>query len=771
MPLFGPTSILGAAIVLDVERMILVAVLATAVGGAAVLRLIVQPRLRNRDRGPTKAGPIGTPLRLALLTESLAVAFAVATVIVMLLGLLPESILGTGLPSAPLSAVVERTSSVGRATLLVGLCLVLGVMALFVIKLGAAPPTDEELKRKIEAMKVAAAAGALPPLPPNEELKQLIDAVVILDEKIASLGTDGALGPQRTVVQDAQALLARREALIEAYVDKDLDRRIAALISEHAGRAGSDRRVGLAESAIAFFLRNELLASLRAAPAFALTLAGYVFLCATALLLARQLETVQPARLVSLAPERIVPFGPSTASNRTAVTRTDALTEGAGRGIDASSSTHRAEPAQNPSKATLPGPHPSLPQAPRNAAKLEELEKAAERLAADAQRLGQQERRLSAKSEEIDVIERQLIAKSELLDRREEAVSAADLALKRKIEQEQRRSADAEMQRHAEAEASARQRAKNDERLVIDVERVSKQREALETKAADLQRKEQDLTTAAEKLETTAVEQRRLAAEAEKMIRDREQKLAVEAERIAGEDHRLSTRAAELEKERQRLAAMRDEITRSEAAAEKSRGDEQARAAAQTGRLRADQERIASRGAEILEQGEHPAAKANAPETKEQQAEALAKGAPAAQEARAMRVIDRAGGAKAHEMLKEAQLRCSFAEAQSMLRVMASQKAHVGAGSRRQSVEDTMDDVNSGRRSVECGQVLLLKGDVAAARILFTHAANAGLADGSMALGTTYDPVALTKASLPTSYANPDLAREWYRKALALRKK
>ncbi len=62
------------------------------------------------------------------------------------------------------------------------------------------------------------------------------------------------------------------------------------------------------------------------------------------------------------------------------------------------------------------------------------------------------------------------------------------------------------------------------------------------------------------------------------------------------------------------------------------------------------------------------------------------------------------------------------------------------------------------------GQNLLAKGELTAARKQFEKAAVAGLPEGALALGETFDPVALSKAGFQQG-GNAARAREWYRRA------
>jgi len=59
-------------------------------------------------------------------------------------------------------------------------------------------------------------------------------------------------------------------------------------------------------------------------------------------------------------------------------------------------------------------------------------------------------------------------------------------------------------------------------------------------------------------------------------------------------------------------------------------------------------------------------------------------------------------------------------------------------------------------------------GDVAAARIVFQRAAQAGDAAAALAMGATYDPLVLNKIGVVGVTADPDKARGWYVKAQQL---
>jgi type II secretory pathway predicted ATPase ExeA len=66
------------------------------------------------------------------------------------------------------------------------------------------------------------------------------------------------------------------------------------------------------------------------------------------------------------------------------------------------------------------------------------------------------------------------------------------------------------------------------------------------------------------------------------------------------------------------------------------------------------------------------------------------------------------------------------------------------------------------------GQQSLSLSDIAAARLLFRHAAEAGNPRAAVAMGKTYDPDYLTSGAALGEKPDPVRAAEWYRKALAL---
>jgi hypothetical protein len=59
-------------------------------------------------------------------------------------------------------------------------------------------------------------------------------------------------------------------------------------------------------------------------------------------------------------------------------------------------------------------------------------------------------------------------------------------------------------------------------------------------------------------------------------------------------------------------------------------------------------------------------------------------------------------------------------------------------------------------------------GDVAAARLLYLRAVDAGLAEGAMAMGRSYDPIELANRGVKGLKGDPATARTWYERARAL---
>lgn len=63
------------------------------------------------------------------------------------------------------------------------------------------------------------------------------------------------------------------------------------------------------------------------------------------------------------------------------------------------------------------------------------------------------------------------------------------------------------------------------------------------------------------------------------------------------------------------------------------------------------------------------------------------------------------------------------------------------------------------------GDQLISVGDVAAARVLFERAAEAGDGKAALGLGATYDPAVLTKLGVRGIAPDVEKAQRWYQKA------
>jgi TPR repeat protein len=65
------------------------------------------------------------------------------------------------------------------------------------------------------------------------------------------------------------------------------------------------------------------------------------------------------------------------------------------------------------------------------------------------------------------------------------------------------------------------------------------------------------------------------------------------------------------------------------------------------------------------------------------------------------------------------------------------------------------------------GKAMLSIGDISAARLLFARAAESENGEAALALGDTYNPVFLAEHGVVGPQADLELAKAWYRKALA----
>ena len=78
------------------------------------------------------------------------------------------------------------------------------------------------------------------------------------------------------------------------------------------------------------------------------------------------------------------------------------------------------------------------------------------------------------------------------------------------------------------------------------------------------------------------------------------------------------------------------------------------------------------------------------------------------------------------------------------------------------------EDQERAIRFMARGDAEFTAGDVAAARLLYQRAADAGLPDAAIAMGGTFDPVELARRKVKGLVGEPDVARKWYDRARTL---
>lgn len=78
------------------------------------------------------------------------------------------------------------------------------------------------------------------------------------------------------------------------------------------------------------------------------------------------------------------------------------------------------------------------------------------------------------------------------------------------------------------------------------------------------------------------------------------------------------------------------------------------------------------------------------------------------------------------------------------------------------------EDQERAIRFMARGDAEFAGGDVAAARLLYQRAADAGLPDAAIAMGGTFDPVELARRKVKGLVGEPDVARKWYERARTL---
>jgi hypothetical protein len=90
------------------------------------------------------------------------------------------------------------------------------------------------------------------------------------------------------------------------------------------------------------------------------------------------------------------------------------------------------------------------------------------------------------------------------------------------------------------------------------------------------------------------------------------------------------------------------------------------------------------------------------------------------------------------------------------------------AGSQRSEPPPLTEEQKRSIAFIARGRAQAEAGNISAARLFYRRAADAGLAEGALALAATYDPVELSRLRVAGVQPDVALAREWYEKARAL---
>jgi len=116
----------------------------------------------------------------------------------------------------------------------------------------------------------------------------------------------------------------------------------------------------------------------------------------------------------------------------------------------------------------------------------------------------------------------------------------------------------------------------------------------------------------------------------------------------------------------------------------------------------------------------------------------------------------------------------TLAEARYVLMVSAPSAADVVRAAPHQVVPPPLaqppaaEDRERALRLVRKGDEQLAEGGIAQARLVYERAAEAGLAEGAMALAATYDPAELNRLGVRGLKPDRQAARMWYERARAL---
>lgn len=693
--------------------------LATLLAAAAVAlaQLLVPRRLRGRPSAET-SHTTGTPhtntlQALALLVEAIAWAILLAVAIALAVSML-DSV-------EPINSVIF-VPAIG---------LIAAVMTVAVVRVTASARTKLRLDRKIAKLTKAAAQGSLPPLPPSTDMQALMEPIAAVNRDVAALerSADGTTAPA-----ELADLYKMRDGLIELYVEKDLARRICELRIEAPADLQKHRSVGRIESLGALLLRDRLIALFPAPATAALALGVYAVAALAAAVLTGQPDTKMLTQRIALRVGDIV----SVAEARQAERR-----------LDTSMATVALGPIRTASVTIN-----RLTGTSATALSAASVTTAAHDLAAE---------------QEIASLNLKLEATEVMLERAETALREAKAEQLRLVEEAERiRDVDvATIASDAQLERMAHEAA-----MAVEEER-------LRQKEIDLARRLDELEEARMAL---AMEKQRLVA----MIEDKRRQAAawesrVRLERMAAADEARAT-------EREAIAAEQRESMRFEQ--EKRRIEERKRkpgdvnvaivtstlsSAANTLRYVPASAPSASGSTDLAETSE-PArspgswyiASVGPPDAAVPQDSAAPE--EAASELNAVTLPAAQGATKEAPRIAMPRLSpLAERECDRVRTIAGKREANAGevvpASSQNRKAKLSLDVAQA---LLECGQALMSSGEIASARLAFAKVATAGFAKGALALGTTYDPHALSKAEIDGSSANLKLARFWYKRALLL---
>lgn len=688
-----------------------------AATAAAVAQLLVPRRLRGRSSNetlPTAASPrTSTVQALVLLAEAIAWAILIAVAIAI-----PASLIGA-------------VGAIDSPTVLLAVGSIATAMTVAVVVASAPARAEIRLERRLAQLSKAAAAGSLPPLPPSPEMQALIEPIACVNRDIAALERLGNGNAEPAELADLHKM---RDGLVELFVEKDLARRIGMLRSAAPAPRPKRRPLSPIESLGAFLLRDRLIALFPAPATAALTLGVYVVSALAAAWLAGQPETALLAQRIASRAGEVV----RVAEAHQASPQPDAGT----RQPAALNSIRTAN--LNFSSFVVPS-NVSLDVSPPTAVS-----------------------RDAAAEQEIAVLTLKLEATEAMLERAEQALREAKAEQLRLMEEAERtRDVDvATVASDAQLERMAHEAA-----LAVEEERLRQKEIELGERLAELEETKTALRREKQRLVAMIEDKRRQAQAFEARVRLERSAVANEArvaERQAIAEQTREAKRFELEdrriEERQRALDRSNVATATEAppAVTQTLTYVPASAPAADGSAELAETSEPARSSGTWQFAAIDPIESQSPDRAgipDESATASAVATPPAGQG----TIAEAPRAILTPISPLAALECGRVRAASALTAEAN--AGRPEPSKNRNARLNLETV---RALLECGQALMTKGDLTAARLAFEKVAAAGIAKGALALGTTFDPHALAKAKLDGSEADTKLARFWYKRALIL---